>query len=176
MLAQMTPIWRWLLALGAIALGTLLLLPYFRPTATAGPGTLVGESLPQLPLLALDGKPFALRRTLGHVVVVNLWASWCPPCRAEMPDLERISRDDAARGVRVIGIDEGESPAVAGAFARSLGIDYRVVADPRQRYGRAFGAFGLPTTAIVNSRGRIVRAFDGPLTYVQVARALAAVH
>lgn len=173
MLAQMTPLWRWLIALGAVALGALLLIPYFRPTASAGPGTLIGSALPNLALRNLQGRRYWLHSERGHVLVVNLWASWCPPCRAEMPDLERVATDTVRRNVRVIGIDEGESAAVAGAFAHSLGITYRIVIDPTQRYGRAFGAFGLPTTVIVDTRGAIVRAFDGPLTYAQVERALA---
>lgn len=173
MLAPMTSLWRWLLVGAAIALAAFLLVPYFRPSTAAGPGTLIGAPIPDLPLLDERGANYSLASERGHILVVNLWASWCPPCRAEMPDLERVARHEAVRGVRVIGIDQGESGAVAKAFAQSLGITYRVVVDPTQRYGRAFGAFGLPTTAIVNRRGVVVRAFDGPLTYQQIVRALA---
>ena len=172
MLAPMTRLWRWFLVIAAIALAAFLLIPYFRPSTSAGPGTLVGAPLPELPLVDERGAAYSLAGERGRVLVVNLWASWCPPCRAEMPDLERVARKEATHGVRVIGIDQGESGAVARSFARSLGITYRIVVDPTQRYGRAFGAFGLPTTAIVDRRGIVVRAFDGPLTYPQIVRAL----
>jgi len=108
-----------------------------------------------------------------RIVVLNLWASWCPPCRAEMPDLERFSLAYRRRGVVVVGVDEGESAARAAAFARSLAITYPILIDETQEYGRVYAALGLPTTAIISRDGVVVRTFDGPLTYRQMGAAVA---
>jgi thiol-disulfide isomerase/thioredoxin len=105
--------------------------------------------------------------------VMNLWASWCPPCRAEMPDLQRLSQAYASRGVVVVGVDEGESPERAGAFAGSLGIRFPIWIDGQQQYGRVFSALGMPTTAILDRNGVIAQAFDGQLTYDEMQKAVA---
>ena len=104
---------------------------------------------------------------------MNLWASWCPPCRAEMPDLQRLAQRDPS--IVVIGVNEGESAERARAFAQSLGIGFPIWVDSAQQYGRVYAAQGLPTTIIVGPDGNVVRAFDGALTYSQMTDAVAAV-
>lgn len=103
---------------------------------------------------------------------MNLWASWCPPCRAEMPDLQRLYADYAKKNVVVLGVDQGESPQRASAFAQSLGIHYPILVDEQQQYGRVYAALGLPTTIVVNPSGVVVRGFDGPLSYPQMVGAI----
>jgi thiol-disulfide isomerase/thioredoxin len=120
----------------------------------------------------LSGTTAALNTYRGHIVVMNLWASWCPPCRAEMPDLQRLYADYRARNVQVIGVDEGESGQRAGAFAHSLGISYPILVDEQQQYGRVYAALGLPTTIIVDPSGVVVRGFDGALSYPQMVSAI----
>ncbi len=101
---------------------------------------------------------------------MNLWASWCPPCRAEMPDLQRLAETDAHRGVAVVGVNEGESPQKARAFADALRIRFPIWIDSSERYGLIYAALGLPTTVIVDRRGIVMRGFDGPLTLRADAR------
>lgn len=85
-----------------------------------------------------------------------------------MPDLERLSRANARRGLVVVGVDQGESAQRAQRFAASLGVTYPIWLDSAQEYGRAYSALGLPTTILVDRRGTVVRGFDGPLTYQQM--------
>jgi thiol-disulfide isomerase/thioredoxin len=106
---------------------------------------------------------------------MNLWASWCPPCRAEMPDLQRLLDADGRSGVAVVGVNEGESPERARAFADALRIRFPIWIDASQRYGRLYGALGLPTTVIVDRKGVIVGGFDGAMTFDQMRAAVAAV-
>ena len=103
---------------------------------------------------------------------MNLWGTWCPPCRAEMPDLQRLAAAYAARGVVVVGVNQGESADRAGAFARSLGIRYPIWLDEHQQYGRAFSALGLPTTVVIGRDGIVVRGYDGALSYDQLRAAI----
>lgn len=107
----------------------------------------------------------SLSQERGKIVVMNLWASWCPPCRAEMPDLQRFAQAYARRGVAVIGVNQGESARQARAFAQALRITFPIWLDPGQEYGRAYAALGLPTTVVIARDGTIVRGFDGPLSF-----------
>jgi thiol-disulfide isomerase/thioredoxin len=119
------------------------------------------------------GIAVSLAQYRGKVVLMNLWASWCPPCREEMPDLQRLFRVDVSRGLIVVGVDQGESAQRAQRFAASLEVTYPVWLDDAQDYGRAYAALGLPTTVVVDRSGIIVRAFDGALTYQQMRSAVA---
>jgi peroxiredoxin len=160
----------------ALAVLAFVVEPYFvaqRPTAV-GPGALAGRTAPVLDLRDDGGQSVSLERYRGSIVVMNLWASWCPPCRAEMPDLQRLADADGRSGVTVVGVNEGESPERARAFADSLRIRFPIWIDASQRYGRTYGALGLPTTVIVDRSGVIVRGFDGALTFDQMRAAVAA--
>jgi thiol-disulfide isomerase/thioredoxin len=119
-----------------------------------------------------DGRSDALANYRGHVVLLNLWATWCPPCRQEMPDLERFARAEAGK-VIVLGVDQGESAAVAAAFARDRGVTFPILVDESQQYGRTYAAVGLPTSIVVGRDGRVVRGIDGAMTLDQMRAAVA---
>ncbi len=141
-------------------------------TDKAGPGGLTGEAAPVFALQDDRGSTVSLARYRGRVVVMNLWASWCPPCRAELPDLQRLSDAYARRRLVVVGVNEGEAAQRAGAFARSLQIRFPIWIDGGERYGRTYAALGLPTTILVDARGDVARGFDGALTYEQMRAAV----
>ena len=150
--------------------------PYFvTQRAAGGPSGLAGQRAPIFDLRDDRGRAVSLQQYRGSLVVMNLWASWCPPCRAEMPDLERLAEAEAGRGIAVVGVNEGESPQRARAFADSLGIHFPVWVDGAQQYGRTYNALGLPTTVILDRQGVVIRAFDGPLTLDEMRAAVAAV-
>lgn len=158
----------------ALAVAAFVAEPYFvtQRATGGGPGALAGQSAPEFDLRDDLGRTVSLNHYRGSVVVLNLWGSWCPPCRAEMPDLQRLADADAGRGLTVVGVNEGESPERARAFAGSLGIRFPIWVDASQRYGRALGALGLPTTVIVDRRGTVIRGFDGALTLDQMRSAV----
>ncbi len=133
---------------------------------------MVGRQASSFRLLTTTGKEQGLGELRGRVVVINLWASWCAPCRAEMPDLQRLYATYRSRNVVVLGVDQGESAERARSFARSLGISYPIVIDKDQLYGSVYRGLGLPTTVIVNADGIVVRGFDGPLSYDQMVSAV----
>jgi thiol-disulfide isomerase/thioredoxin len=161
----------------ALIVAIAVLKPFFVPQVktVSGPAGLVGQSAPVFALRDDLGSPVSLAQYRGKIVVMNLWASWCPPCRAEMPDLQRLAAANANRGVAIVGVNEGESPQRARAFAASLGIRFPIWIDDGQRYGRIYAALGLPTTVVVDRNGVVAKGFDGALTYDQMRAALAAV-
>jgi cytochrome c biogenesis protein CcmG/thiol:disulfide interchange protein DsbE len=112
---------------------------------------------PEFTLPRLD-RDASLRFTSlrGKAVVVNFWASWCRPCKAEAGRLESASRSWRARGVVVVGIDEEDFPGRARSFMRRYGITYPVVRDKDGTLVRKYGVTGYPETFFVDRRGRVV--------------------
>jgi cytochrome c biogenesis protein CcmG/thiol:disulfide interchange protein DsbE len=137
-----------------------------------GPAMLAGAPAQSFPATRLDGKLGALDDYRGKVVLLNLWASWCTPCREEMPALERLYTEDARRGLVVLGVDQGESTQAAGGFAREHGVTFPILVDEAQRYGRAYAAIGLPTTVVIDRAFHIVHGIDGALTFAQMREAV----
>jgi thiol-disulfide isomerase/thioredoxin len=137
-----------------------------------GPAMLAGAPAESYPIKTLGGGVDSIERYRGHVVFVNLWASWCAPCRSETPSLEQLFREDGRRGLIVLGIDQGESVAAAGAFAKEMHLSYPILLDEDQQYGRAYAAVGLPTSLIVDRNGHIVRGIDGEMTLAQMREAV----
>lgn len=164
----------WAIAAGAVAIAFIVLEPFFIAPTThaAGPQGLVGQAAPVFTLTDDRGAGVSLDRYRGRIVVMNLWASWCPPCRAEMPDLQRLADAHAGERMAIIGVNEGESPQRARAFADSLQIRFPIWIDGAQRYGRTYAALGLPTTIILDANGVVVRGFDGALTFAQMQAAV----
>ncbi|HEY3674664.1 MAG TPA: TlpA disulfide reductase family protein [Candidatus Tumulicola sp.] len=170
--------WLWwlLLPLGVIVVA--IVAPFVHSgtgQAAAGPGSSTGQRETIVPLADDRGNAASLTQYRGRVVVLNLWASWCPPCRAEMPELQQFFVQNAARGVVVIGVNEGESAGRASEFARSLGITFPIWIDDEQRYGRVYAALGLPTTVVIDRAGIVVRGFDGPVTPADLQTAVAGI-
>lgn len=166
---------RYALIAAALVIAAVIVIPFFRSDSTrpAGPAGLAGSTAPVYAMHTDTGAATSLAAYRGKIVVMNLWASWCPPCRAEMPDLERLETQYAARGVIVVGVNQGESAARAAAFATSLGITFPIWIDDQQQYGRVYAALGLPTTVVIGRDGVVVRGFDGALTLDQMRAAVA---
>jgi len=157
-----------------LLVAVVVLLPLFRGEGphVAGPAGLAGEPAPVFAMQDDTGGQVSLNHYRGKVVLMNLWATWCPPCRAELPDLQSLYAANASRGFVVIGVDQGESAQRTRIFARSLGVRFPIWLDRDQAYGRAYAALGLPTTVIIDRQGRIVRGFDGALTAEQMREAV----
>jgi len=120
---------------------------------------------PPLTLKDLSGKPVALADLKGTVVLLNFWATWCPPCAAEMPDLERWHKEYESRGLRVVGITS--PPTNMGetrVFVERMGIGYAVWLGT-QATKRLFSPGGkIPISVIIDRQGNIVRRIDGIFT------------
>ena len=128
---------------------------------------------PKLDLPRLDGGGrLSLASLRGRVVVVNYWASWCPPCRGESPVLERWHRRIAPQTATVLGVDVLDVDSDARAFVRRHGLSYPIVRDGDGGSRRSFGVNGQPETIVVDRRGRIATTFRGPVTDGDLRRVL----
>jgi YD repeat-containing protein len=128
--------------------------------------------LPDIALRRLDGSALQLRAT-GKPVVVNLWATWCPPCRREMPALGAAQA--ANPGVAFVFVNQGEDAAVVQRYLDQEGFALRDVAlDPARQVARATQAVGYPTTLFYDARGRLVARHMGELSRAQLNEQLGA--
>lgn len=106
-------------------------------------------------LTALDGKAWTLRQLKGKVVLVNFWATWCPPCRKEMPDLDAIYRQYRAQGLVILAISDEERDKVAPFIAEQK-IGYPVLLDPGRKVNDSFAVQGIPKSFVYDRSGRLV--------------------
>ncbi len=155
-----------------VLLGGCYSAPDPKAAGSGGPSTLAGAPAQSFDLRRTDGRVDSLAAHRGQVVLMNLWATWCPPCREEMPALEGFARAYAGRVV-VLSVDQGEAASVAAAFARERGVTFPILVDENQQYGRTYQGVGLPTTVIVGRDGHVVRGIDGAMTLEQMRAAVA---
>lgn len=135
----------------------------FRENRNDLPSARAGQSAPQVSLEELPGRTLFTDDMIrsGEVTLVNFWASWCPPCRAEHP----IITDLANEGITVLGVNYRDDPDRANAFLEELGDPFSAIgADPRARLGLDWGVVGLPETFVVDGEGNIIMRFTGPLS------------
>ena len=116
----------------------------------------------QLPSLSRPAQKVSLAQFRGQPLVINFWASWCPPCRKEMPALERAARALAGR-VSFVGLNTQDERTAGLAFARLVGVTYPLATDNAQVYG-SYGVNGLPTTVFVSADGTLVGRQVGGMT------------
>ncbi len=110
----------------------------------------------------LDGGRFRLIDQRGKVVFVNFWATWCPPCREEMPTMERLWRQHQKESFVMLAVSIDADPAGVQPFVTQQGFTFTVGIDPEQRLGNLFRVQGLPATFVVDRQGRVAAAAVGP--------------
>lgn len=129
---------------------------------------------PAFSLPDVAGHPVRLESLRGHAVVVNFWASWCPPCRAEIPELSAFYRANHDRCFELLGVAESSGgPKEVAAAARTLGIAYPVLVDEAGDAASAYGISGLPHTVVLDPQGRVRAEFEGAIDREDLEHALA---
>ncbi|MEQ8800124.1 MAG: TlpA disulfide reductase family protein [Phycisphaerales bacterium] len=132
-------------------------------------------ALPDVTIADLDGEPKTLESWAGQIRVVNFWATWCKPCREEVPMLVAAQRDYAGQDVQIIGLAVDDADTAA-RFARDYDINYPVLADTSavmRVQDRLRAGQGLPVTLVVDRRGRIEARAVGEITREDLDRMLA---
>ena len=185
-----------LAAIGAVALFVALLVYGLlsKPADTTIDSSLAEAKAPPAPGFALEvlqtGSPgprlerglraatadgeLALEELRGAPVVLNFWASWCPPCREEAPRLERRWQANRGRGVVFLGLDMQDLTGEAREFIRDFGISYPNVRDPGDGVARDWGVTGLPETFFLSRRGRVVGHVIGAVSGDQLVEGISA--
>ena len=127
----------------------------------------VGDPAPEIALRGLDGETVRLSDYAGRPVLVNFWASWCPPCKAEMPRFEQAY---AAGSVVVLGVNtlDVDDEIEARVAARDLGVTFPILFDEQRDAQRAYAVRGLPTSFLVGPDGRIVAVHPGEMSQAQL--------
>jgi peroxiredoxin len=147
--------------LSRFAAGAVVLLGLSGAVGAQEPRSLVGKRAPSFALEDLHGTHVDLARDRGKVVLLNFWATWCAPCKVEMPQFMEWQKEYGPRGLVVIGVSIDDSAAPALAFVEKLHLNYPVVmgnAKLGERYG---GVLGVPVTFLIDRAGVVRARFDG---------------
>jgi cytochrome c biogenesis protein CcmG, thiol:disulfide interchange protein DsbE len=155
----------------AAALGVVALIVV--EIATAGGNGETGRPAYPLPTKVLQGPRVTLADLKGKPALIDFWASWCEPCRREAPELARLART-LRRRATVVGIDYTDSEAGARSFLDKYGWTFPVLADPDGVYGGRYDFSGLPTTIVLDRKGRIAATLRGPQSLSSLRSALGA--
>jgi len=144
-----------------------IILLYWLPLFLAGCGeepkvAAVGEMAPDFTLMDRNGKTWTLSALKGQVIFVNFWATWCPPCREEMPSMQYLYTTQPKDKFKMLAILNKDDPLLADTFAAKLGITIPILNDQDNTAGNKYGLTGLPETFIVDKKGVIRQKFIGP--------------
>ena len=141
----------------------LLCLAFAIPAARAGDGVAVpiGGMLSDATLHGLNGPSRSLGSFRGKPLIINVWASWCGPCRQEMASLERLAWHDQARNFAIIGISTDDDPDQAKSLLRTANATISHFIDTRLQMEHMLGASRLPLTVLIDTQGRVVRKIYG---------------
>jgi thiol-disulfide isomerase/thioredoxin len=120
---------------------------------------------PRLVLNGLDGRRQSLADHRGKVVLVNFWATWCEPCRDEMPSMQKLKERLAGRPFEIVAVNYGESEAKVSEFVRRMSVDFRVLLDPNQEAPKAWRVRVLPASFLVDRGGRVRFSVVGELDW-----------
>src|SRR5581483_3690498 len=126
----------------------------------------VGRAAPDFVLRRLDGSSVRLSDLRGKVVLINFWATWCGPCRAEMPEIVKAYAADQPRGLEVLSVDLQEADTAVRDFSEQFGMTFPVVIDRSGQVAETYhvGAAGLPTTFFIDRDGVVRVAKPGAMT------------
>lgn len=123
---------------------------------------IVGHVAPDFTLTTADATPHTLSNYRGQPVVLNFWATWCAPCRLEMPDLQQVSETYNGR-ITIIGVNDDESLDLVTDFAHELGLTYPLLLDNGRIVNNLYDIRSLPTTLFINADGTVAEVIIGPV-------------
>ena len=144
------------------------------PVPRSGAPLNVGDPAHDFSLAGLDGTQVALSDFRGQPVIVNFWATWCAPCRLEMPEFEQVYRDYQDQGLVILALNQAETPEMVREFFEDdLGLSFTPLLDEETEVAEAYGAVNLPSTFFVDAEGHITAIHRGILTREQIEAYLA---
>jgi cytochrome c biogenesis protein CcmG, thiol:disulfide interchange protein DsbE len=149
-----------------VALGSAIVAAVVIAEVVSGKGTPSVDTVrpaPALPQTVLVAPSLRISDLAGRPAIVHFWASWCGPCTKEAPELERLAQQLHGRA-RLVGVDWSDSRSNASAFIHKHGWTFPILEDDAGRTGTPWGIDGLPTTFLLDRRGRIVKRLTGPQT------------
>ncbi|HUW49479.1 MAG TPA: TlpA disulfide reductase family protein [Sulfuricella sp.] len=150
------PDWLTLVLLGLIAY------VWFRPPAWVSDEN---RAAPDIRVILLDGRQIRLEDLRGKVVLVNFWATWCPYCRHEIPDMERFYRDHHAQGFEILALSQDDTAEPVRQFLASAGVHFPVAMATTGHTAALGGVSRLPTSFLIDRQGRVRHKISGQVHY-----------
>jgi thiol-disulfide isomerase/thioredoxin len=124
----------------------------------------VNYPAPDLKLNDLQGNLVSIKDYLGKVILVNMWATWCPPCKAEMPTLESFYKKYKDNEFMIVGINDGEAPHEVASFVEDYGLSFSIWLDPQYLSEKAFKTINLPSSYVIDRNGTIRLMWIGAIS------------
>jgi peroxiredoxin len=148
-------------AWAVVGVAALVLVLFAMPTYRQGEASIAGKTAQDFPL-EVWGKPGHLTDLKGKVVILNFWATWCPPCIEETPSLNRLQKYIESRNALVLGVSIDEDPAAYDKFLKDYGIAFPTFREPTRKLALDYGTPVFPDTYVIDRHGKILRKFFGP--------------
>jgi peroxiredoxin len=126
----------------------------------------VGDKAPDFQITADNGRPLARSNFGGRVLVLNFWATWCPPCIEEMPSLDKFQRRLANSGVVVAGVSVDTNERAYRELLRKTNVSFLTARDPEARISSSYGTFKFPETYVIDGKGTVLRKIVGPTDWM----------
>lgn len=171
--------WNWMIFSVAVLGSLFIMLTRVQPQsslavqpaapAAARPAPLVGHPAPDFTLTALDGSTVTLSRLRGKVILLNVWATWCPPCRAEMPTIQAVYDQYRDQGFIVLTINQAEDVRTVAAFLQQNKLSLPTLMDVDNSVGQLYQTTLLPTSFFVDKQGIIRTVYRGPMARSVIA-------
>lgn len=155
-----------ILGLFGLWVAYLLLVP--QDSKAAGTGIAVGAAAPDFELTSLDGKPVKLSEFKGRPVMINFFATWCQPCRNEMPALVNAYKENEAQGLVILAVNLKEPDVVVRAFQQRYAVPFLILMDREDHVTRLYDIVPLPTTYFVDRQGVVQGRWMGEITKAQL--------
>lgn len=130
----------------------------------------VDQPAPELTLFDLDGKEVSLTDFIGEVVLLNNWATWCPPCRGEMPEFQAYYQKYQDKGFQILAVEAGESEEEVRRFVEEQGLEFIVLLDPENKSLITFQHSSLPNTFVIDRQGHLRLAWLGSINMPTLER------
>jgi peroxiredoxin len=146
-----------------------------RGDSDSGENVRVGYEAPDFVLPDLNGDEVALSDHRGEVVLINFWATWCPPCRVEMPDMEAVYREHHDEGFEILGVDQREPKELVEEFVTERGFSWIFLLDEDFDVSQEYAATSIPRSILVDRDGTVAHIWRGTLTRSQLEQQLASV-
>lgn len=137
-----------------------------------------GNLAPDFELKSFDGKTMKLSSLRGKKVIVNLWATWCPPCRQEMPEMEKFYTENKNQGIEILAVNltkAEKSRDDLPSFMKTYGITFPVLLDENGDIARLYNVSSIPASFIIDTQGVIREKIVGPMTYASMEKMLGAI-
>jgi len=144
-----------------VGIAALVLVLFAMPTYRQGEASIAGKTAQDFPL-EVWGKPGHLTDLKGKVVILNFWATWCPPCIEETPSLNRLQKYVESRNALVLGVSIDEDPAAYEKFLKDQVIVFPTFREPTRKLALDYGTPVFPDTYVIDRHGKILRKFFGP--------------